>query len=58
MGKARRVHTVNGFSAYADTGRSGSARYRRICQGKRDFPVHAEDDAVRHFSGLLKDARV
>jgi len=51
------VHTINGFSAHADQAEL-LAWHNRISGVKKTYLVHGEEDAMRHFAGLLKGTEV
>ena len=51
------IHTINGFSAHADQAEL-LAWHNRIAGVKKTYLVHGEEDAMRHFAGLLKGTKV
>ena len=51
------VHTINGFSAHADQAEL-LAWHNRISGVKKTYLVHGEEDAMRHFAGLLNGSVV
>jgi metallo-beta-lactamase family protein len=51
-----RVHTINGFSAHAD--QAELLAWHERAAPATTFLVHGDEEAMRHFAGLLKNTRV
>ncbi len=51
------IHTINGFSAHADQAEL-LTWHRKIGTPARTFLVHGDEDAMQHFSALLKNTLV